>query len=702
MQRCCIRKHWYIAIVLGLNACGTNDEALENETITGQETSSLASASLPIYADALQSGFTDQSWGTRNLGATSPVHTGSKAISFEPDSWNGLQLQAATAFRATDYSSLVFWVHGGSTGGQRVRVILRQNSNTDRRLLLNSFLSGGRLAANQWTRVTIPTSSFGATDLIKSVIIQDDTGGNQSAIYIDDMMLEVTTGPTPTPTPTPTSTPTPTPTPTPTATPSAALTVYDDSLRNNFIDWSWCIRNLSQTSVVHSGSRAISMEPDYWQGLQFANEQGVALNTIKSIRFWIHGGSTGGQSLGLTVETDNSEASIALTNYLPGGRIPANQWAQVEVPLSALALRGTSLRAFYLQDRTGGNQGTLYVDDVALVSSGSSPTPTPTPTPTSSPTPTPTPSPTPTSPPTSRTTMYINGRHLYDTCGRKVILRGVNKMNIWTDPDGSKSFAEIAKTGANAIRIVWDTNGSAGALDTVIARAISNGLLPMVELHGATGNWSRLSAMVDYWVRSDVVAVLNKYKRTLLVNIANEVGDGSISDASFRSGYSTAVQRMRSAGLHMPLVIDGTQWGQNIDILQANGPYLQNQDVDHNLMFSVHTWWVGRSAASITSEINQSVLLNLPLVVGEFAHKGVGCSCCIDYKTILAACQSNEIGWLAWEWGPGNGDCSEMDMTPNNLFTSLWGWALEVAVTDPNSIRNTAKPVAALRSATCN
>jgi mannan endo-1,4-beta-mannosidase len=158
---------------------------------------------------------------------------------------------------------------------------------------------------------------------------------------------------------------------------------------------------------------------------------------------------------------------------------------------------------------------------------------------------------------------------------------------------------------------------------------------------------------------------------------------------------------MRNAGIHVPLIIDGTQWGQNIDILQANGPYLITQDPDRNLMFSVHMWWVGRSASTISSEISQSVALNLPLIVGEFAEKGVGCSCCIDYKAILQLCNANEIGWLAWEWGPGNGDCGEMDMTPNNMFNSLWGWAKVVTTTDPNSIRNTAKPVATLNSSSC-
>jgi mannan endo-1,4-beta-mannosidase len=115
-----------------------------------------------------------------------------------------------------------------------------------------------------------------------------------------------------------------------------------------------------------------------------------------------------------------------------------------------------------------------------------------------------------------------------------------------------------------------------------------------------------------------------------------------------------------------------------------------------NLMFSVHMWWSGRSASQINAEVQESVNMNLPLVVGEFAQTGVGCNGSIDYRAIIAACKTYEIGFYAWEWGPGNTDCNLMDMTPNNSYASLWGWAKEVAVTDANSIQNTAKPLPSL------
>jgi mannan endo-1,4-beta-mannosidase len=289
----------------------------------------------------------------------------------------------------------------------------------------------------------------------------------------------------------------------------------------------------------------------------------------------------------------------------------------------------------------------------------------------------------------------VEGRYLYDRFGNKVILYGINKMVIYTDRDGIPAFPEIAKTGANVVRIVWLTEGSPEELDIAITNAINNQLIPLVDCHDSTGEWDSLQVCVDYWVRSDVLAVLKKHEAYLLINIANEAGKDIMPDDKYRAGYELAIWRMRAAGIHVPLIIDSSGWGQDINGLQDNGPYLIQIDPDHNLMFSIHMWWPSAwRGAGVTQfvidEIKKSVDLDLPLIVGEFANKGPGCSCCIPYRTIIEQCALNEIGYLPWSWGPGNGDCGEMDMTEDGTFDTLHGWGLEVAITSTYSIRNLA------------
>ncbi|MBN2802511.1 MAG: cellulase family glycosylhydrolase [Deltaproteobacteria bacterium] len=205
----------------------------------------------------------------------------------------------------------------------------------------------------------------------------------------------------------------------------------------------------------------------------------------------------------------------------------------------------------------------------------------------------------------------VKGRFLYDRCDEKVILRGVNKMTVWQDKAGA-AFPEIAKTGANTVRIVWTTtDGTAAQMDTVIGKAIDNELIPIIELHDATGDLTKLSAVVDWWIKPEVVAVIQKYEENLLVNIANEVGAG-LSNSEFVLAYKDAITKMRNAGYKTPLIIDASGWGQNIDILQACGPTLFNFDPYSNIMFSVHMWWPTIYHAVTAEYPTLSFFINMP------------------------------------------------------------------------------------------
>jgi mannan endo-1,4-beta-mannosidase len=304
--------------------------------------------------------------------------------------------------------------------------------------------------------------------------------------------------------------------------------------------------------------------------------------------------------------------------------------------------------------------------------------------------------------------LRVSGRDLFDGCGEQVVLRGVNEMIVWSPGrDGVPEFAEIAKTGANAVRIVWTNEGSSNSLDTVIRNALAQKLIPIVEHHGSTGTLAGVPAVVDYWTATDVVAVLEKYEGNVLLNIANEAGDREPA-SEFESTYRTAISRIRETGLAMPLVIDGPGWGQDINTLQAVGPRLIEHDPEHNLLLSVHMWWSDATGSRVVSELQESVDLGLPLIVGEFAHHAIyQCDeAPFAYSVLLAEAQKHRIGWLAWSWGSvNNQDCStqgSFDMTERGVY-GMWNepWAEAVVVSDPNSIQNTSVLPASLMNGSC-
>ncbi len=314
--------------------------------------------------------------------------------------------------------------------------------------------------------------------------------------------------------------------------------------------------------------------------------------------------------------------------------------------------------------------------------------------------------------PQSRQTFHVRGRHLYDKSGRQVILRGVNKMAVWTDHDPTCAtiFPEIKKTGANVVRIVWltDSSGNNNAtvanMDAVIQNCRDNKMVPMIELHDATGDWSRLGSLVKFWTRPDVVNVVNKHKEYLLLNIGNEVGSDEVTDQQFKSGYLSAITAIRNAGVKVPLVIDAAYFGQEMSYILNNASDLIANDPEHNLIFSLHVWWHynhPNASSDFVNAVDAVVSQNIPFIVGEFS--GV-CQECDNinndspYSDILNKCQQASIGWIAWEWGPGNefGDppCPAMNMTTDGQYATIQdGWARTVAIDHPYSIKNTAATV---------
>lgn len=297
-------------------------------------------------------------------------------------------------------------------------------------------------------------------------------------------------------------------------------------------------------------------------------------------------------------------------------------------------------------------------------------------------------------------TMHTVGGEIRTAAGEPVLLRGVNEMFAWSDdPRGDWILDEIARTGANAVRIVTTTDFLAADLDAVIGAAIERGMIPVPECHSATGRWDRLGACVDYWVRPEIAEVLKRHERWLLLNIANEAGDAEVTAAQFVDGYRTAITRIREAGIRAPLVVDGVDWGKEHRMLLEQWPVLDDHDPLHAVIASAHTYWVGTEEerkAHYREIIDTVTGRRIPFIIGEGPTPS-GWDCTPSpYEWALTELERAGIGWLAWSWGAfDNGDCDDpvrYDMTRAGRFGD---WETEagrrIAVDHPASIRNTAR-----------
>jgi len=159
----------------------------------------LAVSPLAVYDDQLENGFDNWSWAANSLVQSAVVHSGRSAISFEPDGWSGFFLHRDAGIDTAVYDALELWIHGGTAGGQSLTVAFVTGGSPVGQAALTGFVPGGRIPSG-WVKVRVPFASLGVTSgIFDGLWLQDGTGGNQPAVYVDDVQLTARTTPPPPP-----------------------------------------------------------------------------------------------------------------------------------------------------------------------------------------------------------------------------------------------------------------------------------------------------------------------------------------------------------------------------------------------------------------------------------------------------------------------------------------------------------------------
>ena len=154
--------------------------------------------------------------------------------------------------------------------------------------------------------------------------------------------------------------------------------IYDDALQNGFEDWSWCQRDFNNTAPVYAGTKSIRVTFNSgWVGLYLMKPgAGVDTSGYTALRFAIHGGTSGGQTMTIAAGSGTAYPSggVNLSAYLSGGPV-ANQWRVLTIPLSALGMQAATFNSIVMQSDKDAAQPTFYIDSIELVA-GTAPTPT--------------------------------------------------------------------------------------------------------------------------------------------------------------------------------------------------------------------------------------------------------------------------------------------------------------------------------------
>jgi mannan endo-1,4-beta-mannosidase len=309
-------------------------------------------------------------------------------------------------------------------------------------------------------------------------------------------------------------------------------------------------------------------------------------------------------------------------------------------------------------------------------------------------------------------TLTTAGRFLQDRDGQQLILRGINLplLDDWNFP-AKDVLAEPMRTGANAIRIQWYVNYhnparpkfSIDDLGAVLGQCGRPGIVPIVMLADLTcaSDANQVNTtLIPWWTSPEVVAVLAAHQRYLVINIANEVGvyrwadDAEAALASYSRAYRSAIAQIRASGLTVPLMIDAPDCGTSLDAFLAVAQELMESDPNRNLLLSAHAYWAAYDGMSF---IDACVAAELPIVFGEIANKqddrrdgqtvfcfydldgskiGPGKTNGFTYQSLLSVLLQQEIGWLAWSWGPDG--CAARRISKNGTFDSLTEYGSDI------------------------
>jgi len=299
------------------------------------------------------------------------------------------------------------------------------------------------------------------------------------------------------------------------------------------------------------------------------------------------------------------------------------------------------------------------------------------------------------------TTIHVSGKYIIGICGDTIVLRGVNYAPFnWGWDFTDDRFAQIALSGANCVRIPWYSSSAAGGgaplydqlqyLDSAIAQCIRYKMIPIIELHDNTcdSSASALITLSNYYLQPSVLAIINNYKSSLIIDVANEALYHNWANnpaqylTEYKATYDTIVSHMRNTGITVPIMIDAPDCGSDLTGLSTIAVALKNHDPLHNMIFSAHAYWyayANNDSATERGILTAALAYNAPFVLGEVADLQDGntnCQYTLNYQQLLEMCQELNMNWLCWSWD--HDACSNRQITNAGLYNSLTAYGTDI------------------------
>ncbi len=174
-------------------------------------------------------------------------------------------------------------------------------------------------------------------------------------------------------------------------------------------------------------------------------------------------------------------------------------------------------------------------------------------------------------------TIHVSGRYILGPCDDTLILKGVNYAPYnWGWTSSQLRLNQIVLSGANCVRMPWYVVTPDGAvpqavynnlvlLDSALSKCVQYKMIPIIELHDQTcaNSPANLITTSNWFVQPAVKVLINKYKHSIILNIANEAlwvawtSNTLTAQSSFSNTYNTIINTIRSNSITVQIMIDG-------------------------------------------------------------------------------------------------------------------------------------------------
>lgn len=317
----------------------------------------------------------------------------------------------------------------------------------------------------------------------------------------------------------------------------------------------------------------------------------------------------------------------------------------------------------------------------------------------------------------------VQGSQILDPNGAPFVYRGVN-LGILPPVDSlPQVYADIAATGANAIRIPIDNLTSAQA--QVHVDLCKQHKLVCVFSHvlsaGYTDNGRAPNSLhlVDAWSR--YVDLLRANEDYVVIDLASAMAGNTAWLDYYTSHYHSAMIFIRTIwGLKNQMIISGGNWGQDWSFLMRdNAETMLAFDPLNNTVLSVHMYEAYRDEQTLRSYLENFTTRNLPIIVGEFGpikrdryleRSNPFTTTDVAVDAIMDVSQELGVGYLGWNWSGYKMNDPYLnlppDFTPLNMVTDFdpqqitpWG---NLLINSDTGIKATAQLATHFREGSSN